>query len=72
MRVEHVGRAHIVGDGGRELAIEAEPNESFNELMDGEEDGERCEKQFAAALDLRQSDDTEGSENSAANEVGCR
>jgi hypothetical protein len=40
--------------------------------MDGEEQGERCEEQFAAVLDFGEGDDAEGPKNSAANEVGGR
>ncbi len=34
--VEHEGGAHVVGDFGGEDAVEAEPDEAFDELVDGE------------------------------------
>lgn len=70
--IEHVGGAHIVGNGWREASVQSEPDKSLNELMDGEEQGQRCEKQFAPMLDPCEGDNAEGSENSTADKVGCR
>jgi hypothetical protein len=45
-------RAHVVRDRGRENAVQAQPDESFNKLMNGKENGQRGEEQFAAVLDF--------------------
>ena len=49
--IEHERRAHVVGDCGRENAIEAEPDESFDELMNREQYGQGGEENFAAVSD---------------------
>ena len=71
--VEHERRAHVEHGRGRDVAVEAEPDEAFNELVDREERGERGEEELAAVLDLGQRDDADGGQNAAAYEVcGCR
>jgi hypothetical protein len=37
----------VLGGGG-DVAVEAEPDEAFDELVDGEEGGERGEEDLAA------------------------
>ncbi len=56
---------------GERDAVEAEPDEALDELMDGEEGGERGEEKLAAVLYFGQRDDADGSENAAADEVCC-
>ena len=60
LRIQHERRAHIVGHRGRENAIQSQPDESLDELMNGEQRGQRREKQFAPVLHLRQCDDADG------------
>ena len=69
--VEDEGYPHVVGDGGREVAVEAEPDEALNELMDGKEGGEGGEEEFAAMLDLGEGGYAERAEDAAAYEVRC-
>src|ERR1700733_3711956 len=71
LSIEHECRAHVVGDRRRENTIEAEPDESLDELMNGEQDSQRGEKEFAAVLHPGQCDYADGSENSAADKVRC-
>ena len=71
MGVEHEGGAHVVGDGGGEDAVEAEPDEAFDELMDGEKCGECGEEEFAAVLHAGECGDADAGEDCAAGEIGC-
>jgi hypothetical protein len=59
-----------VRGGGREGAVEAQPDEALDELMDGEERGQRGEEQLAAMLHLGEGDDADGAEDGGACEVG--
>jgi hypothetical protein len=65
----HEGRAHVVGDLGRENTVEAEPDEAFDELMNGEESGEGGEEEFALVFDARERGDADAGESRAAYEV---
>jgi hypothetical protein len=57
----------VLGDA----AVEAEPDEALNELVDGEEAGHGGEEEFAALLDFVEGGDADGPENCAADEVGA-
>lgn len=70
MGVEHEGCAHVVGDIGREDAVESEPDETFNELMNGEKCGERGEEEFAALFHAGECGDADAGEDCAAGEIG--
>ena len=67
--IEHERRAHVVRHRRRKDPIQAEPDESLDELMNGEKYRQRREEQFAAVFHLRQGNDADSTENSAANKV---
>ena len=52
-----------MGDFGREDAVESEPDEAFDELMDGEKRGERGEEEFAAVLHAGECGDADAGED---------
>ena len=56
LRIQHERRAHVVRHRGRKDPVQPQPHESLNELMNGEENRQRCEKQFTPVLHLRQGD----------------
>jgi hypothetical protein len=68
--VEHEGSAHVVCDFGGEDAIKAEPDEAFDELMNGEKRRERGEEEFAAVLHSGECGDADAGEDCAAGEIG--
>src|ERR1700690_2383728 len=71
LRIEHERRPHVVRHRRGESSIQSQPDESLDELMNGEERWQRREKQFAPVLHLRQCDDADGPQNSAAHKVRC-
>jgi hypothetical protein len=54
-----------------DAAIEAEPDEALDELVDGEEAGHGGEEELAAFLYFIEGGDANGPENCAADEVGA-
>jgi hypothetical protein len=54
---------------GERMPSKSKPDEPLNELMDGEERGQRREKQFAPVLHFGQCDDADGTQTCTANEV---
>jgi hypothetical protein len=54
-----------------DAAIEAEPDEALDELVDGEEAGHGGEEELAALFDLVEGGDANGPEDCAADEVGA-
>jgi len=55
----------------REDAVQAKPDESLDELMDGKGRGKRCEKKLATMPDAGQRHNANGSEDPTSYEVGC-